>query len=313
MIPLMPTARLPRIRPLRKASSHSFGIHSKPPARVASLYGVEDRKKESMVEEAKAPLVVLHDAVVRREGREILHVDDFTLNQGENIALIGPNGAGKSTFIHLITREVFPLWREHPPVVFKGRELATLEEIKKCLGVVSSTMQSQIAVHLSALEVVYGGIYGSLGIPQRHVMNEEGKRKAREALAFLGVESLADRDVMTLSSGQARRVLIARALVHDPEVLVFDEPTTALDPEGMYYVRKAMRDLVAAGKSIVLVTHYPEDIIPEINRVVMIKDGKLFGDAPKEKALTSECVSELFGVPLRILSQDGYYSLVSEY
>lgn len=74
-----------------------------------------------------------------------------------------------------------------------------------------------------------------------------------------------------------------------------------------------MRDLVAAGKSIVLVTHYPEDIIPEINRVVMIKDGKLFGDAPKEKALTSECVSELFGVPLRILSQDGYYSLVSEY
>lgn len=266
-----------------------------------------------MVEEAKAPLVVLRDAVVRREGREILHVDDFTLDQGENIALIGPNGAGKSTFIHLITREVFPLWREHPPVVFKGRELATLEEIKKCLGVVSSTMQSQIAVHLSALEVVYGGIYGSLGIPQRHVMNEEGKRKAREALAFFGVESLADRDVMTLSSGQARRVLIARALVHDPEVLVFDEPTTALDPEGMYYVRKAMRDLVAAGKSIVLVTHYPEDIIPEINRVVMIKDGKLFGDAPKEKALTSECVSELFGVPLRILSQDGYYSLVSEY
>ena len=101
---------------------------------------------------------------------------------------------------------------------------------------------------------------------------------------------------MTLSSGQARRVLIARALVHDPEVLIFDEPTTALDPEGMYYVRKAMRDLVAAGKSIVLVTHYPEDIIPEI-KIVVIIGHRFHGDAPKEKALTSECVSELFGVP----------------
>ena len=118
---------------------------------------------------------------------------------------------------------------------------------------------------------------------------------------------------MTMSSGQARRVLIARALVHDPEVLVFDEPTTALDPEGMYFVRKAMRDLVAAGKSIILVTHYPEDIIPEIKRVVMIKDGKLYGDKPKEEALTTECVSDLFEVPLKILSEDGYFSLVSRY
>ena len=259
------------------------------------------------------PLLTLHDAVVRRKGKEILHIDDFVLHQGEHIALIGPNGAGKSTFIHLITREVFPLWREQPPVLFKGRERVTLDEIKKTLGIVSSTMQNQMTVHLTALEVVYGGLFGTLGVPQRHEMMKEGRAKAQAALDILGVGALADRDVMTFSSGQARRVLIARALVHDPEVLVFDEPTTALDPEGMYYVRKAMRDLVARGKSIILVTHYPEDIIPEIHRVVMIKEGQLFGDYSREEALTSERVSNLFGVPLRILSQDGYYSLVSEY
>lgn len=261
----------------------------------------------------KAPLVTLHDAVVRREGKEILHVDNFVLQQGESIALIGPNGSGKSTFIQLITREVFPLHRDIPPVLFKGHDRVTLEETKQCLGVVSSTMQNQMTVHLPALDIVCGGLFGSLGVPWHREVTDEAQQKALESLDFLGVGHLAHRDVKTLSSGQARRVLIARALVHDPEVLVFDEPTTALDPEGMYYVRKAMRDLIAAGKAIILVTHYPEDIIPEIDRVVMLKEGGIFGDGSKDAMLTSEKMTDLFEVPLRILSQDGYFSLVSEY
>ena len=248
--------------------------------------------------------------MVRRKGKEILNVGDFadagyktpaiaklllddgitpllTLQQGESIALIGPNGAGKSTFIHLITREVFPLHRDEPPVLFKGKSLVTLEEVKQCLGIVSSTMQDQITVHLPALDVVYGGLFGVLGVPRRHNMTETGKEKALRALEFLGMREYADHDIMTMSSGQARR-----------------------DPEGMYFVRKAMRDLVAAGNPLFWVTHYPEDIIPEIKRVVMIKDGKLYGDKSKEEALTTECVSGLFDVPLKILSEDGYFSLV---
>lgn len=270
-------------------------------------------QQNSSEPDTEPPLIQLHDATVRREGKVILQIDDFTLHQGESIALIGPNGAGKSTFIHLITREVFPLYRDEPPVLFKGKNLVKLDEIKQTLGVVSSTMQNQITVHLPVFEVVYGGLLGALGVPRRYRMNEAGKAKVRKTLEFLGIEHLANQDVMTLSSGQARRVLIARALVHDPEVLVLDEPTTGLDPEGMYYVRKTMRDLTAAGKAIILVTHYPEDIIPEIKRVIMIREGKLFDDKPKEEALTTERVSNLFGVPLRILSQDGYYSLVTEY
>ncbi len=263
--------------------------------------------------EQREPLITLRDAVVRREGKEILHIDDFVLQQGESIALIGPNGSGKSTFIQLITREVFPLYRDVPPVLFKGHDRVTLEETKQCLGVVSSTMQNQMTVHLPALDIVCGGLFGSLGVPWHREVTDEAKQKALDALDFLGVGHLANRDVKTLSSGQARRVLIARALVHDPEVLVFDEPTTALDPEGMYYVRKAMRDLIAANKAIILVTHYPEDIIPEIDRVIMLKEGGIFGDGPKDTMLTSEKMSTLFDVPLRILSQDGYFSLVSEY
>jgi len=260
-----------------------------------------------------APLLQLHDAVVRRKGKAILDIDEFTLQQGENMAILGPNGAGKSTFIQLITREVFPLYREEPPVVFKGNPRATLQEVKSSLGIISATMQEQIMVHLPVIDIVCGGFFGSLGIPMHHTVSPESLEKAHEALRFLGVGELADRDMHTLSSGQARRVLIAKALIHDPETLVLDEPTSSLDPEGMYYVRKSLRDLVAAGKSVVLVTHYPEDIIPEIDRVVTLKNGKIFQDGSKAELLTSERMSELFDVPLRILEQDGYYSLVSEY
>ena len=259
------------------------------------------------------PLLQMRDAVVRRAGQEILHVDNFVLNHGENVVLLGPNGAGKSTFIKLFTREIFPLYRDVPPVLFNGQERPLLADVKKALAVVSATMQDQITVHLPVIQIVVGGLFRTLGLPHGYEMTVEDEEQALRAMRMLGIEQLAGKDVMTLSSGQARRVLIARELVYDPEVLVFDEPCTGLDPEGMYYVRKSMRTLVNNGKSVMLVTHYPEDIIPEISRVVMIKDGLVYNDGPKEELLTSEKMSELFDVPLKVLQQNGYYSLVSEY
>ena len=110
------------------------------------------------------PLFELNDAEVVRAGRTILHVDKFLLAKGENIALLGPNGAGKSTFVKLITREVMPLYREQPPVKFNGNPRATLVDVRKTLGIVSSTMQAQINVHLPAVDIVEGGLFGTLRV-----------------------------------------------------------------------------------------------------------------------------------------------------
>lgn len=276
---------------------------------------------------SRVPFLELCDAVVQRAGKPILTVDAFCLNEGEHLALLGPNGSGKSTFVQLITREVLPLYRERPPVLFKGRERATLEEVKQSLGVVSSSMQDQISVHLSALDVVAGGLFGTLGIPAHAEAADEARERALASLTMLGIEDLAERDSMTLSTGQARRVLIARALVHDPEALIFDEPCTGLDPEGMHYVRSSMRMLARAGKGMVLVTHYPEDIIPEIKRVVLLKDGSVYADGEKSHLLTDDVMSGLFDVPLRVkrtvilheekkiddAREEEYFSLVSAY
>lgn len=263
--------------------------------------------------DTSVPFLSLRDAVVRRAGRDILSIDSLALGEGESIALLGPNGSGKSTFISLITREALPLHREEPPVLFRGKERPTLSEVRKCLGIVSSTMQEQISVHLPAIEVVLGGLFGALGVPKRFEVRDEQRQRALGVMEELGIGALAERDVMTLSSGQARRVLIARALVHDPDVLIFDEPCTGLDPEGMYYVRKTMRHLARSGRAIMLVTHYPEDIIPEINRLVLIKEGHVFGDGKKADMLTSARMTALFDVPLEVSRSQGYYALVARY
>lgn len=279
------------------------------------------------------PFFELHNAVVQRAGAPILSIESFELAEGEHLALLGPNGSGKSTFVKLITREVLPLHRDEPPVRFRGRDRATLAEVKQSLGVVSSSMQDQIAVHLPSVDVVAGGLFGTLGVPVRadDASVDDARVRALGAMELLGVDVLASRDIMTLSTGQARRVLIARALVHDPDALVFDEPCTGLDPEGMYYVRSSMRTLAQTGKSIVLVTHYPEDIIPEIKRVVLLKDGLVHADATKESLMNDQVMSDLFDVPLHVqrmsapapvrcgegkfddAREEEYFSLVSAY
>ena len=255
------------------------------------------------------PLFQIRDARVVRGGRTILHVGDFSLAEGEHVALLGPNGAGKSTFIQLLTREVFPLHADVPPVLFRGQARPLLQDVRRALGVVSSTMHDQVRVHLPVEDVVVGGLFGSLGAPPRAEVGPGQRAAASDALDRLGILDLARRDVTTLSTGQARRVLVARELVRDPQVLIFDEPCTGLDPQGMYQLRQTMATLAAEGRSIVLVTHYPEDVVPAIGRVLLVRDAEVVADGPKARLLTSEVMSELFDVPLTVREHGGWYSL----
>ncbi len=261
----------------------------------------------------RPPLFELRDAQVRRTGKTILSVGSFSLAEGESVALLGPNGAGKSTFVQLLTREVLPLHRDEPPVRFRGQDRPALSDIRACLGVVSGTMHDQVRVHLPAADVVAGGLFGTLGLPLRREVTEGHRRLAADALERLGIADLADRDVMTLSTGQVRRVLVARELVRDPGVLVFDEPCTGLDPEGMYHVREAMATLAAEGRSVVLVTHSPEDIVPAIGRVLLIGSARVVADGPKDELLRDDAMTGLFGVPLAVEERDGWYSLRGVY
>lgn len=257
----------------------------------------------------RPPLLELRGAVVVRDGRAILTVDSFRIAEGERLVVLGPNGAGKSTLIKLLTKEVLPLWAEPAPVCFLGEPRYELREARKLLGVVSATAQDEADVRLPALEVVVGGFFGALGLPVRTIPTEAQWAAGRASLAELGVEHLADRIMTTLSTGEARRVLFARALVHDPRVLVLDEPCAGLDPHAAFQVRQAMRELAAGGRSLVLVTHHVEDIVPEVDRVVLVRDGRIVADGSKRDLMTAERIGGLFDIPVDVEERDGSYRL----
>jgi iron complex transport system ATP-binding protein len=257
------------------------------------------------------PLLQLIDCTVVRDGRAILTVDDLVLNPAEHVAVLGPNGAGKSTLIRLLTRDVRPLAHDDgsPAVVLLGQDRWAIADARKVMGVVSDALQEDYVVPVSVRDTVTSGFFGSIGLyPHQHVTGDMLAR-TDDLLGLLGISHLADRTMDTLSTGEARRALIARALVHDPAVLVLDEPTDGLDPAATYHVLRAISEVARAGNAVVLVTHHVSDIVPEVSRVITLKDGRVAGDGPKHELLTSEAMSALFGIPAQVEERAGWYRL----
>jgi iron complex transport system ATP-binding protein len=156
-------------------------------------------------------------------------------------------------------------------------------------------------------EVVLSGFFSSQRVFRNHRVLPDQERRATAALERLGVGHLADRPMEEMSSGEAQRILIARALVHEPKALVFDEPSNSLDVLAQHELRETMRQLARSGVGIVLVTHHVADIIPEIDRVVLMREGRIVADGRKEALLCSEHLSGLFGMALEISKRDGHY------
>lgn len=257
----------------------------------------------------KQELLRLHDAQVKIDGNVILDIDDFVIEQGEHVIVLGPNGSGKSTLIKLLTTEISPVWRENPPVLFMGDPNPSLDLINETVGLVSTSVQDRMMVHRTVLDVVLGGFFGSVGVPFHIGASDEQVEEARHAIREIGIPGLAERDMLTLSTGQVRRALIARALINGPAVLVFDEPCVGLDPEAAWNMRQSLSALAKAGHTILVVTHDVSDIMPEFERVVMLQDAHIVADGPKSEVLTTQRLRHLFGVPITLVETDGHYHL----
>jgi len=255
------------------------------------------------------PLIEFRDARVVRAGRTILHVDSLAFREGEHVAVLGPNGAGKSTLIGLVTRDVRPLARASTPVLLRGRERWGLFEARRVFGVVSDALQESYRRAVSVRDVVLSGYFGSVGLYRPAEVTCEMAARAAELLAYLEIEHLADRALRTLSTGEVRRALIGRALVHDPAMLVLDEPTHGLDPAGAHHFLALVRRIAAEGRAVVIVTHHVSDIVPEVSRVVMFKDGRVHRDGPKRGLLSGPMLEDLYGIPAHVEERDGWYRL----
>ena len=238
----------------------------------------------------------------------------LTIGAGEHVAILGPNGCGKSTLIKTITRDCYPLAQPESPVALSpvsilGQSVWNVFDLRRLLGIVSNDLMTQCTREITGLEIVLSGFFSSIGIWPNHHVTDRQRRKAADVLRFLEAAHLSEKPVEEMSSGEARRMLIGRALVNDPKALLLDEPSTSLDLFAQHELRESVRKLAKAGVGIVLVTHHLSDIIPEIDRIIMMSGGEIMADGPKDELLTAASLAELFGVKAELARRDGYYHL----
>ena len=246
----------------------------------------------------------LRQVNVARGERVVLHDVNLTIRAGEHVAILGPNGCGKSTLIMAISCQVYPIVRPEMRVRIFGRERWDLTQLRQHFGVVAAGLLGELPGERTAvttgLDAVIAGFFSASTLwPNLHVTGEMRER-AGEALERMDAQHLAKQLVGEMSAGEKRRILIARALVHRPRQLLLDEPSNALDLAAQRELRETLRRLALEGTGLVLVTHHLGDILPEIKRVILMRDGRIVGDGLREDLLKEARLSELFKAPVRI-------------
>ena len=253
------------------------------------------------------PFLHLAHVNVARGDNVVLHDINLTVNTGEHIAILGPNGCGKSTLIKTITCECYPIVMPETRVSIFGRERWDLTELKKRLGVVSPELPGRPTLHTTGRDAVISGFFSSSTLWPNLTVTEEMRERSEEVLKQVDAVDIAEKPVGQMSAGQQRRIMIGRALVGSAGMLLLDEPSNALDLAAQAQLRNLLRKLAQGGTGILLITHHIADIPPEIDRVLMMQDGRIVADGPKHQLLTEARLSAFFETEVRLSERDGFF------
>ncbi|MDO4887900.1 MAG: ABC transporter ATP-binding protein [Actinomycetaceae bacterium] len=248
------------------------------------------------------------DVSVRRDGHDILDSVSWDVSEGERWIVLGPNGAGKTTVVQLVSGRLHP---SSGTVKIIGERLGRVDvnDLRPLVGLTSSAIDARIPPSEKVLDVVRTAAYGHLA-SWRESYEDMDTERARGLLASLGVGHLADRRFATVSSGERKRIGIARALMPNPEVLILDEPASGLDLGGREALLSTLTQLAGhrGAPVMVLVTHHVEEIPAGFTHALLLKSGRVFASGPLESTVTSRNLSELFDIPLTVDYADGRFA-----
>jgi iron complex transport system ATP-binding protein len=256
-----------------------------------------------------AALIDIRDATIYRGNTRVFDGLNLAIDQREHVAVIGPNGAGKTTLLKVINREIYPVAREGSWVRILGRDSWNVWELRSRIGVVSDDLQSRYRKRTTGLDVVLSGFFSSIGthgLLRGDVLPAQ-REKARSIMAEVGMADHAGVPLGNMSTGQQRRCLLARALVHEPQTLILDEPTAGLDIAASFDYLTRIHRLIAAGRNIVVVTHHLNEIPADIERVVLLREGRIVADGSKAEVLTEQNLAAAYGVPMGLEVVEGHY------
>jgi iron complex transport system ATP-binding protein len=261
-----------------------------------------------------APILQLDAATVIKGDRPVIDGMSLTIHEGEHTVILGPNGAGKSVLLRLLTHQERPLARDGgpPPVRVLGEDVWNITELQSQMGIVSADLHQHFVAGnheglITAEAAVLSGFLVSYGILRYGVVTEAMRQRTTAALETMGAAHLAKRRLNEMSSGEARRVMLARALVTGPRALILDEPTTGLDVVARHAFMERVRHVARAGTTLILITHHVEEIVPEIQRAVLLRGGRVAADGSTGEILTDQHLSRVFGAPLQIEKAGGFY------
>jgi iron complex transport system ATP-binding protein len=264
----------------------------------------------------REPLLELTDATVTKQGRRVLERVTLAIRAGEHTAIVGPNGSGKSSLINLLTLQDRPLAHTDgsPAVRVFGLDRWDVFELRARLGIISGELQHRFVNGNSAGSIlgedaVVSGLFATHGFLVNRDVTTAMRARARESLAQMDAEHLGSKRLDEMSTGEARRVLLARALVGRPEALILDEPTNGLDLIARHRLLELVNQVAARGTTVVIVTHHVEEIVPAIQRVVLLKQGRIANAGAKAAMLTDACLSALFDAPISVHEAGGYYDV----
>jgi iron complex transport system ATP-binding protein len=258
-------------------------------------------------------IIELENIYVTYEILPVLENINLKISTNQHWVILGANGSGKSSLIKLFSNDLYPNTKYPYKKLIFGEERWNIFDLKKNLGIITNDLHKCFETHgrlLTAYEVVLSGYYSSMGVFEHHDITKEQHKKALEVLDFLEITDIKDKKVSQMSTGQLRRCIIGRALIHEPKAFILDEPTVGLDIKAQDNCIKFLRKL--SGKSsIILVTHHVEEIFPEITHAALLYNKTIFKQGKKENVLTSENLSEIFGIKVDLQQENGRYYIKS--
>ncbi len=252
-------------------------------------------------------MIHLRHVTVKRQNRLLLDDLSLDIEEGQHVAIIGPNGAGKSTLVRVITKDIHPIQSEDMEMTIYGKRLWNVFDLRTRLGIVSDRLAELCNTSFKAEEIVISGFFSSIGISFSHTVTDSMRERSKAMMEFMEVYHLANKPMNRLSSGETKRILIARALVHDPSTLILDEPASNLDLKTQRTFKESIRSIAKQGRNILLVTHDLANIIPEIDHVIILKEGKLYMQGDKKRLLKQDILSDVYETNVYVDHHDGWY------
>jgi len=250
---------------------------------------------------------------VAYEDENVLHDINLCIKEGEHTVILGANGSGKSTLLKLFSNDLYPRFSETMKKEVFGKSVWDIWELKKHLGIITNDLHYQFserAPNLNAFEVILSGFYSSFHIYEHQEFSPLHVKKVEEVLAFLEIRHLRHKRISEMSTGELRKCIIGRALVHEPKAMILDEPTVGLDIKAQLNFIETIRK-IAKKRTIILVTHHLEEIFEEISHVVLIKEGRIFAQGDKKTLLNDKNLSRVFDLPLHVKCEKERYFVQS--